>query len=190
MIVGLGHRAQVGKDTAAGFLVKRGFVRLAFADILKDVAYDLNPIVIPALVQGRLQDLVDERGWEAAKELGEVRRLLQELGVAARWHLGENVWVQPIFNKILDQPDQDFVVTDVRFPNEFTMLKSMRLNPAVMVKITREAVGNAGNHSSEISLVDAEWDEVVLNDGTIAEFEENLLGVLGLPHTCQEVFGG
>ena len=183
MIVGLGHQAQVGKDTAAGFLVKRGFERLAFADILKEVAYDMNPIVSPALVRGHLQDLVDERGWEVAKEIGETRRLLQELGVAARWHLGENVWVQPIYNKILDNPAQDFVVTDVRFPNEFTMLKSMASyrTPVVMLKITREGVeGNAGSHSSEISLVDAEWDEAVLNDGTIAEFEENLLGVLGL----------
>jgi len=184
MIVGLGHQAQVGKDTAARFLVERhGFVRLAFADILKEVAYDTNPIVLPALVQGHLQDLVDERGWEAAKELGETRRLLQELGLSARWHLGENVWVQPIFNKILDEPDQSFVISDVRFRNEFDMLKNMdhRHGGGVLLKITRlRSLSNAGTHQSEIALAGVEWDHVLENNGTMLEFEENLIGVLGL----------
>ncbi len=183
MIVGLGHQAQVGKDTAAGFLVEEhGFTRLAFADLLKEVSYDMNPIVLPSLVRGSLQDLVDERGWEAAKEVPEVRRLLQELGVAARWHLGENVWVQPIFNRILDEPDTNFVITDVRFPNEFSCLGSFQNRPATMVKITRRIarLGAGERHQSETALDQFEWDFVVPNNGTIQEFEKDLLLCLGL----------
>ncbi len=152
MIVGLGHQGQVGRDTAAGFLVERhGFTKLAFADILKDVLYDINPTVPNA--EGTLQDLVDERGWEEAKDVPEVRRLLQELGVSARWHLGENVWVQPIFNMILDHPGDDFVISDVRFPNEFSCLKSFRNNPGIMVKITRQSAWiSQKKHQSETAL--------------------------------------
>ena len=177
MIVGLGYQAQVGKDTAAGFLVERhGFIRLAFADLIKEVAYDINPIVPNA--EGTFQDLVDERGWEKAKEVPEVRRLLQELGVAARWHLGENVWVQPIFNRILDEPDQSFVVSDVRFPNELSTLKSMG---ATMVRITRKSAWLLkAQHESETALEKAEWDYVVPNNGNLIEFEEDLLLCLGL----------
>ena len=197
MIVGLGHQAQVGKDTAAGFLVERhGFKRLAFADILKEVLYDMNPIIsasnnpvgiIPRYVH--LQDIVDNKSWEYAKKSGEVRRLLQELGVAARWHLGENVWVQPIFNRILDEPDTDFVVTDIRFPNEFSCLKSFRHQPATMVKITRKSayLNTGAKHQSETALAEFEWDYVVPNNGNLIEFEEDLLLCLGLDSRSEGV---
>ncbi len=183
MIVGLGHQAQVGKDTAAGFLVeKHGFTRLAFADIIREVLYDMNPIVSSMDPDGaRVQDIVEEGGgWEAAKEMVEVRRLLQELGVAARWHLGENVWVQPIFDRILDEPHRNFVVSDVRFPNEFSCLKGL---DAIMVKITRRSawlVKNQNRHQSETALAEFEWDFVVPNNGNLIEFEEDLFLCLGL----------
>ncbi len=181
MIVGLGHQAQVGKDTAANFLVERyGFKRLAFADKLKQVLYDINPIVTPLVPQdeARIQTIVDVDGWEVAKTIFEVRRMLQELGVAARDHIDRNAWVTPVIKQL--DIYQDFVITDVRFPNEFAALYR---KGARMVRITRsEAQGNAGTHQSEVALdrEDVEWSATVENDGTILEFEESLTGVLGL----------
>ncbi len=186
MIVGFGHQAQVGKDTAAGMLVARhGFYRLAFADILKEVLYDINPIVafLANSLPGesgivRLQDVVDNDGWDVAKGMTETRRLLQDLGVAARWHLDEDVWVKPIIETIVSGPRHNFVVTDVRFPNEFRALQDAH---AVMVKITRTGVeSNAGQHLSETALDNAEWDWVVPNDGTLLELEETLVDQLML----------
>ena len=176
MIVGFGHQAQVGKDTAAGMLVARhGFTRLAFADILKEVLYDINPIVAPVGIV-RLQDVVDDDGWDVAKGMTETRRLLQDLGVAARWHLDENVWVTPIVGQMVNNPGHRFVVSDVRFPNEFRALQD---NNALMVKITRTGVeSNAGQHLSETALDNAEWDWVVPNDGTLLELEETLVDQL------------
>ncbi len=186
MIVGFGHQAQVGKDTAAGMLVARhGFTRLGFADILKEVLYDINPIVAPfsriAQVHPwgpvRLQDVVDEDGWDVAKGMTETRRLLQDLGVAARWHLDEDVWVKPVLAAMLNNPGP-FVISDVRFPNEFRALKN---SGALMVKITRTGVeSNAGQHLSETALDNAEWDWVVPNDGTLLELEETLVDLVML----------
>ena len=180
MIVGLGHQAQVGKDTAANFLVERySFKRLAFADTLKHVLFDINPIVSssgPPI--GRLQDIVNTNGWEAAKKMFEVRRLLQDLGVAARVHISENAWVNPVLRQV--DMFGDYVISDVRFPNEFHALKAKK---AVMVKITRpdhERHGNAGTHQSETALSGFMWGETIHNNGTLLEFEENLIGVLGL----------
>ena len=47
MIVGFGHRAQVGKDTAGDWLVNQGWERLAFADLVRQVLYTLDPVVDP-----------------------------------------------------------------------------------------------------------------------------------------------
>ena len=97
MIVGLGHQAQVGKDTAGLILTERhGYRRLAFADILKAVAYDSNPTIHT----WDLQTLVDTAGWEGAKRHREVREFLQNLGVAARDHIGEDVWVNAVVQQI------------------------------------------------------------------------------------------
>ncbi len=174
MIVGLGHQARVGKDTAASRLVNHyGFKRLAFADVLKQVLYDINPIVSPTL---NVKSIVDESGWELAKEMYEVRRLLQDLGVAARERIDPDAWVNPVMREL--DIYQDFVITDVRFPNEFSALWRQG---AHMVKITRDsAQGNAGVHQSEIALADAEWGTTIENNGTILELEENLVGALGL----------
>ena len=48
MIVGITGYAQHGKDTAAQVLVTEfGFVRVGFADALKELALAVNPIVTP-----------------------------------------------------------------------------------------------------------------------------------------------
>lgn len=165
MIIGLGHQARVGKDTAAAILVdKYGFKRLAFADRLKAMALEINPLV---LTEKRLAMVVAQIGWEEAKLIPEVRRFLQALGVAARDHLGNDVWVWPILEEMDAYPDRDYVITDVRFPNEFDDLVGYG---ATMVKLTRDG-SDAGDHISETALADADWDFVIQNVGTLGYLE-------------------
>ena len=180
MIVGLGHQAQVGKDTAAQILVDGyGFKRLAFADRLKQMAFDINPMVGTGVryAPTHLARLVDQVGFEKAKEDPEVRRFLQNLGVAARDNLGEDVWVRVVLDQITADLRQDWVITDVRFPNEFDTLNGL----GWLVKITRPGVEtNAGTHVSETALADYDWDYTIRNDGTIQDLESKLVKVLGL----------
>lgn len=188
MIVGLGHQAQVGKDTAARILVEKyGFTRLAFADALKAVAYDINPLITGASLSGegrarplRLRNLVDEVGWERAKHVNsEVRRFLQALGLAARDNIHPDVWVDAVLAKI--DPSRDYVVTDVRFENEFKALDDMA---GVLIKITRKnRLGLSpvlADHPSETQLADAPWHHVIANDFDFEFLESELVNVLGL----------
>jgi hypothetical protein len=176
VIVGLGHQARVGKDTAAQFLVaKHGFIRLAFADRLKRMALDLDP-VISAFPRQTLREVVEERGWEDAKQVSAVRVFLQRLGVAARDHLGSDVWVHPVLDEIIPhRHEQDFVVTDVRFPNEFRGLRELG---AVMVKITRDGYNKLEGHVSETALLGYDWDLVIENNGSVEELEGKLALIL------------
>ena len=182
MIVGLGHQARVGKDTVAEFLVNgHGFKRLAFADALKAMAYDIDPFVgsdpTSPLIPAGLSRIVDTVGWEQAKELMAVRHFLQNLGLAARAHIDVDVWVDIVLNQAVTS-DKPVVITDVRFPNEFDTLRSAG---AVLVKVTRPGVeSNAGTHTSETALADAPWDHVVVNDGSLRQLYQRVIDTLGL----------
>jgi hypothetical protein len=96
-LVGLLGLKRSGKDTFAARLVEaHGFTRIAFADPLKEAALALDPIVVSANSwdpERRLSDVVEAEGWEAAKEVPEVRRTLQNLGVAIRG-LDEDFWLR------------------------------------------------------------------------------------------------
>lgn len=175
MIIGLGHKAQVGKDSIADVLVrKHGFTRLAFADALKQAALDMDPLVMsPGQVNvnlgaGRLSYIVEAMGWEDAKKINEVRRFLQELGVAVR-RIDPDIWVRRVLGQL---DDLDYVITDVRFPNEFEALKG---HGALLVEVVRPGLppltGRAARHASETALEGWDWDRVIKNDGTLDDLE-------------------
>lgn len=145
LIIGLTGYAQHGKDTVGQEAVEHfGFQRFAFADPLKSMALTLNPIVRAVqsydtregerVDEDRLAEVVSAVGWEAAKQLPEVRRFLQVLGTeAVRDHLGEDSWVEATSKAIWDADIDRAVITDARFPNEFAFIKRR----GVLIKVTR-----------------------------------------------------
>jgi hypothetical protein len=169
-LIGLMGYAQVGKDTLAAQLVERhGFTRLAFADTLRECLYALNPLV-PRRIVGlpekteRLQDLVDEVGWDKAKQQPEVRALLQRLGTdVGREILGTNIWVDTTLAKI--QIGHRCVITDVRFPNEMAAISKLG---GKLVRIMRYGYGPVNNHPSETAL-DAYSADITIRNNTAPE---------------------
>ena len=77
--IGLSAYAGSGKDEVAAFLVREhGVVRFAFADALKDVAMAVNPVIGTGAPEGSFHhraEMVNEYGWDTAKQVPEVRRL-------------------------------------------------------------------------------------------------------------------
>lgn len=181
MIVGIGHQAQRGKDTAGNALVRElGFEKGAFADRLKELAVAIDPIIDgegPMNVQigrGRLSNIVNREGWEMAKmHYPEVRRFLQALGVAVRSVIGADTWVDLVLEGHTD--DDDLVITDVRFRNEAEAIKA---RGGQVVKIDRrlphQIVGYT--HESETELADWEFDHVFDNNGTVVDLENAVVG--------------
>ena len=99
MIIGLTGYAQSGKDTVANILVEKyGYQRVAFADPIRALLYEANPM----LKEGyRVQGLVDSYGWDKVKvDYPEARRLLQDLGVGARKIFGDMFWVQQALSQV------------------------------------------------------------------------------------------
>lgn len=186
-LVGLCGYAQSGKDTAATWLTKNGWVRVAFADTLRQILRALNPIVATeihqvysygeenpvsyASVDRRVDALVNLYGWEQAKKNDEVRALLQRLGTeAGRNIIGEHLWVL-LGEQSIEAADQPVVVTDVRFPNEVQMI---RRRGGTLVWVSRPDVGPVNKHASEHSVTAEDCDVVVVNDGTVVDLHEKM----------------
>lgn len=175
MLIGLAGKKRVGKDTIAEQLTThRGFVRLAFADALKAVLLDVDPLVeLDSGALMRLRVAVALYGWEGAKAHAEVRRLMQRHGVAIREHVGGYVWIDVIATKaeVLLGDGHDVVITDVRFPNEVDAVRK-RLG-GVIVEVTREAAPNDDGHVSEQLVVDGPH-LTLANDGDLVDLVDDI----------------
>lgn len=163
MIIGLIGYAQSGKDTVAKILTEKyGFERRAFADKIREILYELNP-----MVGGEpLQIKVDTEGWDKAKQHFEVRRLLQKMGVSARKNLSEAVWISAALKGM--DPSKQYVISDVRFQNEAAIIKACG---GEIWRIERPGVGPVNGHISEKEMENYLADRTLLNAGTKEELE-------------------
>ncbi len=183
LILGVTGKKRSGKDTFASRLVtEHGFTRLAFADALKQTMIDLDPIVecgngYGAFESVRLSDILGPNlDWEVAKEVPEVRRLLQAHGVAIRDHVDPNVWVNAVALKAA-QIDGPVVVTDVRFPNEADWINEVG---GALIRVLRPGLASTDEHVSETALDTRPANLVIINDREIADLHRHADTVLSL----------
>lgn len=190
MLIGINGVARSGKDTIGQILVdNHGFERIAFADALRLGLYNMNPIVTIEVecqrqsfwewLNGqperrytkviRLQEIIDDIGWERAKvEYPEVRELMQKYGTeGGRMVHGEECWVN-IIKRYVNSKAGNFVITDMRFENE---IAAVRKEGGLVVQVQRPGVTSVNGHASDRVLPDDYFDEIIQNDGTIADLE-------------------
>ena len=165
MIIGLSGYAGSGKDTVADYLVNdKGFVRVAFADAIKEALRRLNPILENGFT---LNENVLKYGWEVTKAKSETRRLMQVFGTeVGRNMFGSAFWVDFVFFKtIRNYPeDTNFVIPDVRFPNEADIIRE---RGGKVWRIERENIAPINSHSSETALDDYDFDLVLRNNHSL-----------------------
>ena len=205
-LIGVSGYARTGKDTIGQILVdEHGFFRIAFADAVREGVYALNPWVpievakplidpkdSPLLFEERkkpryemrlrrVQEIVDEYGWEKAKAAPEIRRLLQAYGTEAGREIhGHNAWVDVALRKWKEAGYCDTVITDCRFPNEAAAIREAG---GEVWRVNRPGVGPQSNHPSEISVDEFEADHVIYNDSTIEDLAAKLRGRFALKHS-------
>lgn len=108
-----------------------------------------------------------------------VRRILQWWGTEYRRAQDPDYWTKAWQRKItaFDLEGTFILVDDVRFRNELDTIRGLG---GRFVKIIRPGFNGAGNHASETSLDDFEgWDAVIINDGSLAEFEQKVAALIG-----------
>ena len=184
-IVGIMGRKRAGKtqfayalQSAAG---KSPSVVLSFADAIREIMHSVDPII--GYENGefvRYATVVDEDGYEAAKEYPEFRRFAQRLGTeGGRRVFGENVWVDIVMRKIeacnaaaelCGEPLPLILIPDVRFLNEYEAIKGAG---GYVVTVERPSLNDVRDeedlHASEISWMGLKPDTVVINDGGVGD---------------------
>jgi hypothetical protein len=157
MIIGLSGYAQVGKDTVANYLVEKyGFVKVSFADPIREALYKLDPkIRMEESVGVSLAHAVDSMGWESVKKYSvDARELLQRLGTeVGREMFGKDFWVNQ--GLLRAKEHENVVFADTRFVNEAEAIKN---HGGQVWRITKPGHAPVNSHSSETAL-----DEYIFN---------------------------
>ena len=174
-IVGLTGKKRSGKDTVADIIQKHYLCeRIAFAEALKCMAYDLNPVVDDP--SSDLAGLVDTFGWDTVKEkVPGVREFLQFLGTdICRKHLGEDVWVNVAMERAYGHlsDGKSVVFTDVRFPNEAAMCDAV-------ISVCRPEIDDSDTHVSETAMNEFRVAATIVNDGTLEDLEKSVIETMG-----------
>ena len=188
MIIGICGLIGCGKGTVGDILVEQGFVKLSFADKLKDgvgAVFGWNR----AMLEG---DTVESREWRETvdnfwtKETGREitpRLVLQEFGTdCMRLGFDDGIWVSLVKQELLENTNQNYVLPDVRFENEIQMLKSIggkiwevKRGPDPQWLIEYESTGiDPDVHPSEWRWVKGKKDAVIENNGTLRELQKKV----------------
>ena len=132
MIIGITGLISSGKGTVADVLVEEhNYIKLSFADKLKDgvatvFGWDRAMLEGDTLESRELRETVDEF-WtnETGREITP-RLVLQEFGTdCMRNGLYNGIWVSLVKQEIINNPQNNYIVPDVRFANEIEIIKSL-----------------------------------------------------------------
>ncbi len=202
-VIGLTGAKRSGKDTVANYLVEHhGFVRLAFADTLKDVLTAMDPILgaydsdnscgdpdccggpYVSIREVRLSaaraDYPDEDDLKASEWGGEYVTLLQNLAEGMR-AIDNGTWLRPVRNalfRLRDEGVQGVVVTDVRHRNEAYLVDSVTWGETELWHVVRPSSERFRDHITEQLHGNLGEEVELLNDGTIVELGSKIEGVL------------
>lgn len=199
MIIGICGFIGSGKGTVGDHLVHQyGFRNMSFAKSLKD-AVSVIFCWPRELLEG---DTKESREWRETidpwwtKKMGRPvtpRWVLQYIGTdVMRNHFADDIWIWNVEKQVHDYHDNNIVITDVRFPNEVSMIRSLKHGKTLWVRKTALPewydLAHAANsvdflhapecydemigldiHPSEWAWIGQPMDHVIYNDSTIAD---------------------
>lgn len=181
VIVGIGHRKRVGKDTATAMMISMlramdiQAARAAFAAKVKDIAYQLYGWagVMPEEFYERYPD---ERNLIVPAIGKTVRQIWIDIGTPAmRANVYDRTWIDYLMHNL--PVAQVIFVPDLRFPNEFDEIKK---HGGLCIKIVRSAIKDTDDVADCALKDETRWDHVVQNDNGIYELRHPLQEVCDL----------
>jgi hypothetical protein len=207
MIIGICGLIGSGKGTVADILIEsHGFQKLSFADALKDGVAAM--FGWPRhLLEG---DTKESREWREQKdlfwsqEMGKTispRLVLQLVGTEAmRLGFFNGVWVSIVKQKLINNPNTNWVLPDTRFPNEIEMLHNVgaqvwrvRRGPEpewyslakaandpmfLHAPEAHDEMVKLGIHNSEWAWIGSKFDQVIDNDADILSLKEKVKNLI------------
>lgn len=168
-----------GKDTISNyFCQKYGFIRIAYADPLKEICKILFQLNDQQLY-GNEKENIDIK-WKVTP-----RFIYQYIGTELfRKEMNKIIpdidnkfWIkcltETIKNKLKFNPNAKFIISDIRFQNEIHDLKKQF--DCKIIRVKRSNINFIDNHESELfidNLVDIDYE--INNDGSLEDLHYNL----------------
>ena len=185
MIIGFCGRMRSGKTELAKVCESKGYRRLYFALPLKQLCADLLDISMDELNKAKNEgtdiglflgdDMCTILSEETeipletvreicyGKTINNVREMLQFIGTDLIRKYNKDWHVNRVRQMIED--GYDYVIDDVRFPNEKKMIEDLGGDCWFVTKTTLD---NISNHESETSLTWHNcWNKIIINNGTL-----------------------
>lgn len=167
--------AGAGKSTAADALVEEGWVRVKFADPLKNMMrafYKSCGLEDSAYIESRIEGAMKEEPDPFLKGRTP-RHAMQTLG--SEWGrdcVHQNLWVEAWSQKVMNMFDRelDVVVDDCRFPNEAAAVRALG---GRIVEITGRDKGLGKAHQSEQGT--GEPDMRINNLAALEQFQHDIV---------------
>jgi len=190
MIIGMCGLIGTGKDTVADILVNNyNFIKVSFADKLKD-----GVATVFSWDREMLEGTTDEsRTWREQKdefwsrETNEhitPRLVLQMFGTdCMRNGFYNGIWVSIVKQQIINNPNKNFVIPDVRFPNEAKMIKEVNgevwricrgQDPQWFISYVKDNIVPTDVHESEWQWAKLDFDCVIHNNDTIIDLKNQV----------------
>ena len=189
-LIGLAGRKESGKSELASICNKYGYETLSFATPLKTLIANLLGITITDVNKLKnanntyvLQsmdliflsketdipiEIIKEKCGD--KSFKNTRELMQFIGTdlireyCSDWHINK---VREI---IETNDDKNFVIDDVRFPNERELIESLG---GTLWFVIRPKLDNVSNHISETALKWQEFDNIIVNNKSLEYLKYN-----------------
>lgn len=170
-LIGISGKFGVGKDTAAEWIRREypEYEIVPFADALKRVVALMTCTSYESQFTREGKAHVPP-GYEHS--VGKYQQILGQLG---REKFREDIWV----NIALNHPAQYKIIPDVRHPNEADAIKAAG---GIMIRIMRSGVvlndGRDPTHISETALDKYQFDNIIMNDGSLEDFKKKIFWML------------
>lgn len=182
-IIGLTGLAGTGKDTVRAILEEHDFVGFAFADPIRSMIRELlcSADIDPICMDWReLKELPIAQLSSDGKPVS-YRMLAQTLGTEWARAIQPDFWLR-IAQAYMDGirgmtfgPMPNFVISDVRFPNEADWI---RAQGGVIWRVVRPGVAPVRDHASESEIENISCDKIILNIGSVQELHNTVLNAL------------
>lgn len=189
MIIGICGLIGSGKGSVADILVENhNFQKLSFADKLKDgvsavFGWDRDMLEGDTDRSRIWREKTDEFWSKETNSEVTPRLILQLFGTdCMRNGFFDGIWVSLVKQKIIENPDTNWVIPDVRFPNEVKMIQGVQGQvwqvrrgdlPVWFMDKRDNNVEPADVHASEWAWIDRDdsFNQIIYNDSSLDELQ-------------------
>lgn len=196
-LIGISGKIGSGKDTV-GAIIRDLYITnnndlyeiKKFATKTKIIASLLTGIPVEKFEDQEFKKTILGREWSKVNEFDgfsnvsflkmmSVRELLQKIGTdAMRNNVHKDTWVNALFADY--SKDQKWIITDVRFPNEYNAIKK---RGGIIIRINRPGYGTsmkelAEAHPSETALDGFDFDYIIENDDNLENLVKNVRKII------------